>query len=451
MSTRLDKAYSDGVSRSLGYEGQNVAVDDHLPSCTVEDVDRALFNLFNGEIPLFYEFEQNMKRVPVIFATGERFAVLRRKKPLRDKAGALILPLVSIMRTDIDQQAALGPGQGSPAIIKKRLSKDDPKYQRLINKRALKFQDSADHPSHIADGEGSGTKDGQLATRRGDPQPDEDTRSGQHIKASLGQNIFEIIEMPPVKFYTATYEVTFWAQYTQQMNDMISALMSTYHNNHQRQFRIESDKGYWFVATVDSSISPGTNYDDFTDEERLVKYSFNIKVPGYLIMPNFPGSLNGLRKYVSAPETSFATTQSGGTPIDPLVGGPASSDVNSYILNDFAMADEPLPGQAIAADGIASTLRVGGVDVPGAAVATVDNRPSSMKNKGGAAPPGNIEAAVGGHTASGTTQRMLRVSHDPFTGKKVSKVVRVKSQNQKKGETVYSEGLTIDLGKLTGK
>lgn len=57
MSTRLDKPNSDGVSRSLGYEGQNVAADEYLPPCTVEDVDRALFNLFNGEIPLFYEFE----------------------------------------------------------------------------------------------------------------------------------------------------------------------------------------------------------------------------------------------------------------------------------------------------------------------------------------------------------------------------------------------------------
>ena len=448
MSTRLDKAYSDGVSRGTGYEGQNVAVDDYLPPCTIEDVDRALFNLFNGEIPLFYEFENNMKRVPVIFATGERFAVLRRKKPLRDKAGALILPLVSIMRTDINQDASMGPGQGSPAVIRKRLSKDDPKYQRLLNSRNLKFQDGADHPSHLADGDGNGTEDGKLATRRADGNPDEDTRSGNHVKATLGTNIFEIIEMPPVKFYTSSYEVTFWAQYTQEMNGMITALMSTYHNNHQRQFRIESDKGYWFVATVDASISPGTNYDDFTDEERLVKYSFNITVPGYLIMPDFPGSLNGLRRYVSAPETSFASTQTAGVPVDPVIGGVASSDVNSYILNDFAMADEPLPGQAIGADGIASTLRVAGVDVPGASVSTVDNRPSGAQDKKGAGTPKNIEASVGGFSASGTTQQMLRVTHDPFTGKKITKVVRVKSRNQRKGETVYREGLTTDLGKI---
>ena len=243
-------------------------------------------------------------------------------------------------------------------------------------------------------------------------------------------------------------EVTFWAQYTQQINDMLSAMLSTYHNNQARQFRIETEKGYWFVATVDSAITPGTNYDDFTDEERLVKLSFNIKVPGYLVVPDFPGSSNALRMYVSAPEIAFASTQTSGVPVDPVQGGVASSDVNSYILNDFALADEPLPGQAIGADGVASTLRIAGVDQPGASEAAVDNRPSSMKSKRGAAPPEKIEAAVGGFKASGGVQQMLRISYDPFTGKKVTKVVRVKSRNQRKGETVYREGLTKDLGEI---
>ena len=87
-------------------------------------------------------FEGASKRPPVIFATGERFAILRRKRPLRDKAGALILPLISIMRTDISQkpERGMGPGQGGPHVIKKKLSKDDPRYQRLLNKRGIKNQ-----------------------------------------------------------------------------------------------------------------------------------------------------------------------------------------------------------------------------------------------------------------------------------------------------------------------
>lgn len=448
MSTRIDKSGVDSNSRRLGYEGQNVAPDEHLPSCTIEDLDRALFNLFNDGIPLFYKFENDLKRIPVIFATGERFAVLRRKKPLRDKVGAIILPLISIMRTGIDQQSTLGPGEEGPLIIKKQLSPEDPVYQRLVNSRKLVSQAGTSHPSHAVPGKGNGTKDGKLATRRQADSSDEETRSGALISATLGANIFEIIEMPPPKFYSASYEITFWAQYTQQMNDMITAMMSTYHNNHARQFRVESDKGYWFVATVDNVINAGTNYEDFTDEERLVRYSFTMTVPGYLIMPNYPGSPHGLRKYVSAPEISFDSFQVSGAPVDLLQGGVASADVSSYILNDFMMADEPLPGQAVAASGVASTLKTAGVTRPGAAVANVDNRPSGMKSKRGADVPKKITTSVGGYSKTDGTQQVLKISYDPFTGKKITKNVRVKTRNRKKGETVYGEGVMIDLGKI---
>ena len=62
--------------------GADIDPDFHVPSCTVEDVDRAVFNLFEKDITLQYSLKKEMKKIPVIFATGERFAVLRRKKPL---------------------------------------------------------------------------------------------------------------------------------------------------------------------------------------------------------------------------------------------------------------------------------------------------------------------------------------------------------------------------------
>ena len=451
MSTRLDKTKLDGVSKATGYEGQNVAIEEFVPSCTLEDVDRALFNLFNNEIPLFYMFEGASKRPPVIFATGERFAILRRKRPLRDKAGALILPLFSIMRTDISQkpESGMGPGQGGPHVIKKKLSKDDPRYQRLLNKRGIKNQDASDHSKHKISGDGSGTEPGELASRMIDFNPDEDTRSGLWTKALVdGANMFEIITMPPVKYFQTTYEVTVWAQYTQQMNDMLAAIMTTYHDQRARSFRIETDKGYWFVAYFDASLSPGNNHDDFSEDERLVRYSFSVSVPGYLIMPDYPGSSNSLRRYVSAPETAFASNGPAGVPVDPVPAGIQSADVNAYILHDFAVKDSPLPGQGIGASGPASTLRHAGVDQTGASVAAADNRAASYKSSAGSKSPEKIQAALGGYSTSDSVQQTLRISHDPFTGEKVTKIVRVKTRNQRKGETVYREGLSTDLGEI---
>ena len=61
MSTRFTKGF-DGISLKgetssipLGYEGSNIPDDLHLPSCTIEDVDRALFNLFNEELPIILQ------------------------------------------------------------------------------------------------------------------------------------------------------------------------------------------------------------------------------------------------------------------------------------------------------------------------------------------------------------------------------------------------------------
>ena len=142
MSTRYNTTAFKGGPLDLGYSGEDIPPDFAIPSCTIEDVDRALFNFFNEELPLFYKRRKEMKRVPIIFATGERFAILARNKPLRDKAGAIILPLISILRSGIDQNSAKGAihAQGGPITIKVRLSEDDPRYQRLQNR--FEFENS---------------------------------------------------------------------------------------------------------------------------------------------------------------------------------------------------------------------------------------------------------------------------------------------------------------------
>ena len=55
MSTRLDKKDITPNSQALGYEGNDVPEDFVVPSCTLEDTDRAVFNLFNSQIPLEYK------------------------------------------------------------------------------------------------------------------------------------------------------------------------------------------------------------------------------------------------------------------------------------------------------------------------------------------------------------------------------------------------------------
>jgi hypothetical protein len=420
MATRYTRQKAVGRAVPTGHEGNNIPDDFDVPSCTVEDVDRALFNLFDEQIPLQYEQKGETKSIPVIFATGERFAVLRRKKPLRDRSGALILPLISIARTAIAQDVGKGYGIGQDTgdlVVKKRLAKEDARYQRVINKVALKNQDDVVHGTHLLSAK-TGSLPGKIASRRAPEATKLDFRNGYSLKPDITNNIFEVITIPFPKFYTATYEVTFWAQYTQQLNDMITALMSTYTHNHGRTFRIETNKGYWFVAYVDPNLASGDNFDNFADDERLVKCTFNVQVPGYIVNPKFPGSQSGLRRFISAPQISFESVGASAVMLGQNRGGPRSGDPNDHVLQDLSTLDE----EAIASH-------------PGhKGLADVD--------------PMTSTAMIGTEITKLAGVTFIRIERDPFTGEKVQKVIKIKTRNQRKGETVYSEGMTTTLDNL---
>ena len=379
MTTRNFK--NNGIfNDSLGAENYSVPEDFDIPSCGIEDVDRAVFNLFNQQLPFSYQHKGSTKRVPVIFATGERFAVLRRKRPLRDRSGATILPLISIMRSGITQAPTMGSStnQTVPITIRKKLSAADSDYQKILNKAG--FKNSRDHAIQFSqEVHTSPTSPVNLKSPRspGDLDPRQikstkarlTTNANATLDPALANNIYRIITIPPPKYYTATYNVTFWTQYTSQMNDILMSLMSLYQSYSQRTFKIETDKGYWFVAYGGESLNPDNNFDEFTDDERLVRYSFDITVPAYIVAAKIPGGQSPIKQTFSAPIISFTTEvvgsleelQSLSTP----KAGIQSGDVEDYVLEDIRTIDAPLPGQAIV----------------GSATAAVDTRgPNKDKN-----------------------------------------------------------------------
>ena len=433
MSTRTYKNGNDAQSAATGLETNHIPTDLEIPSCTIEDVDRALFSLFNTQIPFTYKHKTGLRRAPVIFASGERFAVLRRKEPLRDKSGALILPLVSIMRSGVTQSASMGAAtnQGAVMTVKKRLSAKDPSYQQLVNK--INLQNSDDLVSDLAlsnhnldrDARAvvTGSAPGRVATRRESAKTTLKIESGNILDATLGNNIFEIITMSPPKYYTAKYEVTFWTQYTQQMNDMIMCLMSLYQNYAQRTFKLETPKGYWFVAYVGEELSPGNNYDDYTDSERIVRYTFEVTVPAYIVGAPYLGAQSALRKFYSAPQISFDIEIGYDSLLNTAPAGIPSGDATDYLLEDERTAINPLPGQSI-----------GGAK----SRALADSRRVSQDREGPEI-PAQSTANVGGTSSSDNNTKFIEITKDPFTGQEVHKIVVVKTQITRKGETVFRE------------
>jgi len=440
MSTRYTQFPGSIKREATGYEGTNVPDDFVLPSCTLEDADRSVFNLFNEQLPLQFYQNGELKRIPVIFATGERFAVLNRKEPLRDRNKTLILPLVSIMRSGINQTPDNhhGPGQMHPTKLKIKISPESDTYQRLVNKLGLSNQDNLASESHLSDG---GVLPGTVATRRERSTQAQSTIEGKLLTPSLEDNIYEIITMPPVKFYQATYNVTIWAQFTKQMNEILSAIMSSYQNNYGRTFRLETSKGYWFVGYVASDFSAGENYDDFTDSERLIKQSFDIKVNAYLVMPEFPGSPNGLRRSISAPTIEFTVTSINTEISQNMNANVPSHSKEAFILDDISNVGDGLPGQAIAVNEVNSGLARIGENVDQSSV--IDD--SNLQGP-----------SVVGEFAAGKDDLILyRYDVNPFTGKRKKIPVRARKMRpvaggseSRQGETIYREEWIVDIGDI---
>lgn len=376
-----------------GVEGTNVPPNFSIPGVTIADVDRAIFNLFEKRLKLEVKVGQKTISVPTIFAGGERVFMVKGHRPPRDRAGAFILPIVSIKRTGLDQSkpgiiSGRGMGQSTgDLVIKKRLSARDAKYQSLINSLNVKNQDNvASNENRLSASNPVGSHVNTVATRRNQPSSF-NTWTGEMLAPNLGNNIFEIITMPFPHFYTALYEVTIWTQYVQHMNSILERFMTSY-DAQGNQFKLETDKGYWFVCYVDDDLSSADNFNDYTDDERFVRYKFTLKVPAYLHGVERHGSGTPFRSFLSAPQLSFQII--GGGPPEPT---PKNAPVGSGDIDRFTLSDTQL----------------------------LDKRGNSVFDE------------------RQETEYVQEFVQDPFSDSGRNRLVRVLTRNQRNGETVMSK------------
>lgn len=312
---------------ATGFNNVSIPTNLSIPPVGIEDVDTSLFKLFNDVLKLAVKTKEGIKSVPVIFASGEKWAMLKRGRALRDKAGSLILPLITLGRTNIqqnpsDDQAGRGINQQTgELVIKRRLADDDRNYQNIINKTLMTNQENvAVDPDDL-------TLSNQITTERlqGDTYNDSAVISGGLLAGNNRNNVWEFITIPSPQFFTAIYDVTIWTSYTSQMNEILEGLISSFLPQ-GNAWRLETEKGYWFIATVDGNLySPENNFDDMSGTERIIKYKFTVKVPGYILASRVPGANVPLRRTISNPDISFNLTTvddmcSGGGIDDPFLG-----------------------------------------------------------------------------------------------------------------------------------
>lgn len=221
-----------------------------IRSIRLEDIDQSLYNYFDKKISIHVDTDKGRTKVPIIFASGERWKIIRDNKGLRDENGTLILPLISIRRIIVDRTPGFGGmAQEVPSVtISKVIHEKTGNMQNLVKSR---------------------NSFGFLETKKAP--------------------IIETITIPYPDFCTIFYEITLWTQYQSQMNEILEKIFYNYNLRDSFVIPLEYDenkpkKGFYFVGFRDGNLPSQSNVEEFTSQERIIKYAYNIKIPTYLIL-----------------------------------------------------------------------------------------------------------------------------------------------------------------------
>lgn len=239
-----------------------IAASGYRP-ITIDVVDRAVRDWFDKIVDAHVlGATEDRKKVPVTISSGERWATSR--KGIRDKDGVLILPLLAVRRTAIDTGSNMSAlGTYVPYIrVSRRIA--SPKTGLVRNSLAAREE---------------------VAMRGG-----------------RGAPIFETVTIPFPDVAVTNYELVCQAQYVVQLNDIVQKILTKTQPNvavptfvipagdvplpptsPQESFeRRAGPAGYYFVGFFDPGFGDSSNFEEFTDTERMVRCTASFRVPTYL-------------------------------------------------------------------------------------------------------------------------------------------------------------------------
>lgn len=230
-------------------------MDYGYQSITLESVDRAVHDWFDVTVDANVEHPGGQRRkVRVVMASGERAVISRSRRAIRDTNGVLILPIISIKRTGI-----------SPMPDRQALGTETPTLQ---------------------------------VSRRVDSAKTTLIRSLDTMRPSTARSsnpVFQVVTIPFPDRNILSYDLEVQTQYMTQMNSILEKLF--HELDVQKSFvatldfpRKHSQSGVEFeerppvagkyvVGFFEQDIAESGNIDEFTDQERIVRYSTSFQVP----------------------------------------------------------------------------------------------------------------------------------------------------------------------------
>ncbi len=229
-------------------------------SVTLEDVDTSIINFVKNIIrPSFKENNETFK-VPVMYGNEERWVAARKRGIIRDKNGALLLPLIMLKRTEVSKNSDFINGM-----------------EHDVNRSADQFVVSQQW-----------------------------SKTNQYDRFSVLQGqkpITEFAVTTPPNYVNINYEFVLWTNFISQMNGLVEAF--TEFNN---QYWGEGQERKFFSLIENISDASEMNRNG----ERFIKSTFSVNSRASLLPEDYnsvvTNKISTLQQKRSVGKVNFSET-----------------------------------------------------------------------------------------------------------------------------------------------
>ena len=192
--------------------------------------------------------------MPVIWSTPERAKQTKGYRELRDPAGQLILPIITVERTGVVKDMArkgpywanIPPTDKSKNVLTIARKISPEKTRNFLNADAYK------------------------------------QRGKINFKAQKANNkiVYEYTSIPQPVYVDVTYKITIWSEYQQQMNEIVQPFITT---GGGVNYDTIEENGYKYEIFIGDAFAQEDNVSNMEEDERKYQTSIDIKALGLLI------------------------------------------------------------------------------------------------------------------------------------------------------------------------
>ena len=224
---------------------------------TIEDIDFAIVDWVK-DLELSTHSNEGFKKVPVLWQTPERSFQIKHDKDLRDDAGALKLPLVSIERTNITKDPA----------------------------RKGSFQ------AQIYSTDKNGRTGRMVIARKIVPEKTQNFAIASGTRSTIGVSkqkfyprvnkkvVIKSLSIPIPIYVNVDYKILIKSEYQQQMNTLMTPFIT---RTGQINGFLLRRNGHLYEGFIDQGFAHNNNVSNLQEDMRMFSSEITIKVLGYLI------------------------------------------------------------------------------------------------------------------------------------------------------------------------